>query len=209
MPRHPALRARGFDETRSLDFRTPYGCSKGAADQYVLDYARCLGLRTAVLRMSCIYGPRQLGTEDQGWVAHFLLRAMANEAIVLYGDGRQVRDILRVEDAIAAYVAARDRITAIAGTAFNLGGGPANAVCLLTLIEHLSELLGRRVSVEHAPWRPHDQRYFVADTRRVRAALGLGTPIGWRQGVADLLRRFVDRANGDDQQPAPLRAASA
>ena len=207
MPRHPALRARGFDEKRPLDFRTPYGCSKGAADQYVLDYARSLGLRGAVLRMSCIYGPRQLGTEDQGWVAHFLLRAIAGETIVLYGDGRQMRDILRVEDAISAYVAARDRIEAISGSAFNLGGGPANAVSLLGLIDYIGELLGRRVVVEHAPWRPHDQRYFVADTRRVRAALGLGTPIGWRPGVADLLRRFAGPRADHELPRAELRAA--
>ena len=209
MPRHPALRARGFNEQRPLDFRTPYGCSKGAADQYVLDYARSLGLRSAVLRMSCIYGPRQLGTEDQGWVAHFLLRSLADETIVLYGDGRQVRDILRVEDATSAYIAARDRIEAISGSAFNLGGGAANAVCLLALIDYVSELLRRRVAVEHAPWRPHDQRYFVADTRRVRAALGLGAPIGWRTGVADLLRRFADPRADDALPRAGLRAAGA
>ena len=130
----PELRAHGIGEDRPISFHTPYGCSKGAADQYVLDYARSFGIPTAVLRMSCIYGRRQLGTEDQGWVAHFLLRALAGEPITIYGDGRQVRDILFVDDAVAAYIAAWRRIGAVSGRAFNLGGGPANAVSLLQLL---------------------------------------------------------------------------
>ena len=134
VPEDARLAAHGFGESCPLEFHTPYGCSKGAADQYVLDYARSFGLRTAVLRMSCIYGPRQLGTEDQGWVAHFLLRALARRPITIYGDGRQVRDVLHVDDAIGAYIAAWRRIEAIAGRAFNLGGGPANAVSLLQLV---------------------------------------------------------------------------
>ena len=123
-PRDPAVRAHGIGEDRPLDFHTPYGCSKGAADQYVLDYARSFGLPTAVLRMSCIYGPRQMGTEDQGWIAHFLIRALRGEPISVYGDGCQVRDALDVGDAVEAYLAAWARIGAVKGRAFNLGGGP-------------------------------------------------------------------------------------
>jgi CDP-paratose 2-epimerase len=187
-PCDPGLRASGVDETRALDFHTPYGCSKGAADQYVLDYARSFDLPTCVLRMSCIYGPRQLGTEDQGWVAHFLIRALAGQGISLYGDGRQVRDILHVADAVQAYLAALDRIEQVKGRAFNLGGGPANAVSLRQLIAHIERLLGRPVALDYGDWRAGDQRYYVSDMRAARAALGLGEPIGWRRGVEDLRR---------------------
>ncbi len=183
----------GIDEGRSLQFCTPYGCSKGAADQYVLDYAESFSLPTAVLRMSCIYGPRQLGTEDQGWVAHFALRAVAGEPLTIYGDGRQVRDILFIDDAVAAYIAAWRRIGQVSGQAFNLGGGPANAVSLLALLRHIEAELGRPVPRRFAPWRPNDQRWFVADSRRARAALGLAAPIGWREGVARMLRSFAER----------------
>src|SRR5438045_5516204 len=119
---------RGIDESRPLDFHTPYGCSKGAADQYVLDYARSFGVPSVVFRMSCIYGQRQMGTEDQGWVAHFLIRALEGKPITIYGDGKQVRDILDVGDAVNAYVGALERIDQLQGRAFNLGGGPANAI---------------------------------------------------------------------------------
>src|SRR5207253_8119132 len=134
LPKAPRLRAHGVDEHRPLDFHTPYGCSKGAADQYVLDYARSFGLPTCVLRMSCIYGPRQMGTEDQGWVAHFLIQALQGQPIRIYGDGRQVRDILFVDDAVQAYLRALVRIEQVAGRAFHLGGGAGNAVSLLQLI---------------------------------------------------------------------------
>ncbi|TIR82844.1 MAG: NAD-dependent epimerase/dehydratase family protein, partial [Mesorhizobium sp.] len=122
-PCDEAIRANGVDETIGLHFCTPYGCSKGAADQYVLDYAKSYGLPTAVLRMSCIYGPRQFGTEDQGWVAHFLLSALSGRPITVYGDGKQVRDILHVSDAVAAYRGVLARIEDLKGQAFNLGGG--------------------------------------------------------------------------------------
>lgn len=180
------VRAHGIGETRPLDFHTPYGCSKGAADQYVLDYARSFGLRATVMRMSCIYGPRQMGTEDQGWVAHFLIRALEGAPITLYGDGCQVRDILEVGDVVTAYVAAWQRIGSIAGRAFNLGGGPDNAVSLRRLLGHIGDLLGRDLDVGYADWRAGDQRYFVADTRAATAALDLPPPTGWREGVAAL-----------------------
>lgn len=180
------VREHGIGEDRPLDFHTPYGCSKGAADQYVLDYARSFGLPACVIRMSCIYGQRQMGTEDQGWVAHFLIRALEGKPITLYGDGHQVRDILDVGDAVDAYMAAWARIGTVAGRAFNLGGGPANAVSLRQLMDHIETLVGRRPDVRYADWRAGDQRYFVADTRRIRSELGLGRARGWRDGVAAL-----------------------
>jgi CDP-paratose 2-epimerase len=185
-PVEPTVRRHGVPETRPLDFHTPYGCSKGAADQYVLDYARSFGLPTAVLRMSCIYGPRQMGTEDQGWVAHFLIRALQGQAISIYGDGRQVRDILHVDNAIEAYMAVWRDIGRVSGRPFNLGGGPANAVSLRQLLAHIRALVGREVRLDFSDWRAGDQRYFVADTRRAHAELGLKPAKAWRQGVAEL-----------------------
>jgi CDP-paratose 2-epimerase len=192
-PRDTALRQEGLSEDLPLSFATPYGCSKGAADQYVLDYSHSFGVPSCVLRMSCIYGSRQLGTEDQGWVAHFMLRAVQNKPIVVFGDGHQVRDILHVTDAVAAYVAAWRRIGTVSGGAFNLGGGPENAVSLLNLLAHLETVLGRPIDVRYADWRQNDQRYFVADSRRARAALHLPPPLPWREGSALLLQEIADR----------------
>ncbi|MBV8399530.1 MAG: NAD-dependent epimerase/dehydratase family protein [Acetobacteraceae bacterium] len=193
VPRDPALRAHGIGENRPISFHTPYGCSKGAADQYVLDFARSFGLPACVLRMSCIYGPRQRGTEDQGWVAHFLLRALQGKPITIYGDGRQVRDILFVDDAIDAYVAAWRRIGSVAGRAFNLGGGPENAVSLLDVIGGIEQRLAVAADVRFGQWRPGDQRYFVSDTRRAVAELGLRPPLHWREGVTALAASYHDQ----------------
>jgi CDP-paratose 2-epimerase len=186
LPVDAALREHGIDETRRLDFCTPYGCSKGAADQYVLDYAHSFALRAAVLRMSCVYGPRQFGTEDQGWVAHFLFRVLRGEPITIYGDGRQVRDILHVDDAVVAYRAMLWRIDDVAGEAFNLGGGPANAVSLRMVLRAIEEITGCAVNAAHAGWRTGDQPYFVADTRRLENAVDWRARIGWRNGLRDL-----------------------
>jgi CDP-paratose 2-epimerase len=177
---------RGVGESRPLDFHTPYGCSKGAADQYVLDYARSFGVPTLVFRMSCIYGQRQMGTEDQGWVAHFLIRALEGLPITIYGDGRQVRDILDVADAVSAYVRGLEHIDRLAGSAFNLGGGPANAISLLELIDEMRSITGRDIALQFEDWRRGDQRWFVADTSAARSALALDAPRGWRDGVARL-----------------------
>lgn len=185
-PTDAQVRAHGIGEARPLDFHTPYGVSKGAADQYVLDYARSFGLRTAVMRMSCIYGERQMGTEDQGWVAHFLIRAIKGLPITLYGDGHQVRDILDVRDAVDAYLAAWARIDDISGRAFNLGGGPDNAVSLVQLLDHVGTITGRPVQLRHDEWRAGDQRYFVADTRAAGEALGFKAQHRWKDGVAQL-----------------------
>jgi CDP-paratose 2-epimerase len=186
LPADEAMRAHGVNEGRPLDFSTPYGCSKGVADQYVLDYAKSYGISTAVLRMSCIYGPRQFGTEDQGWVAHFLIRALAGEAITIFGDGNQVRDILHVSDAVAAYRLLLAGIERFRGKAFNLGGGTTNAVSLNMMLHEISHLLGRKIEVLYGDPRVGDQRYFVADTRRLEIALGWQAKIDWRQGLDDL-----------------------
>jgi CDP-paratose 2-epimerase len=192
LPVKKSLSARGIDETRPLDFHTPYGCSKGGADQYVLDYARSFGLPACVMRMSCIYGPRQLGTEDQGWVAHFLIRALRKEPISIYGDGRQVRDILHVRDAVDAYVSAWRKIETVSGRAFNLGGGSANAVSLRQLLAYIEGVLGRSLTITYDDWRSGDQRYFVANTAAVRAALGLQAPMSWKAGVVSLAAWLAD-----------------
>ena len=186
LPADAAIRASGIAESRPLDFHTPYGCSKGAADQYVLDYARSFGLPACVLRMSCIYGPRQMGTEDQGWLAHFLISALDGRPISIYGDGLQVRDVLFVDDAVETYMQAAGQIGRAAGRAFNLGGGSANAVTLLDVLGAIAGITGHQPSVQFHPWRPGDQRYFVADTSQVRQALGLPEPLGWQAGLARL-----------------------
>jgi CDP-paratose 2-epimerase len=207
-PRDRTLRS-GIDESRPLQFHTPYGCSKGAADQYVLDYAHSFGLQTCVLRMSCIYGPHQMGTEDQGWVAHFVIRALADEAISIYGDGRQVRDLLFVSDAVDAYVAAWSKIDAVKGRAFNLGGGEKNAVSLRALLRQLETLMGRSIRLRYEDWRPGDQRYYVSNTAAVQEALGIGPPkVGWRAGLLHL----ADWLRGQDAAqtaPASVTAAAA
>lgn len=185
-PVDATLGRHGVGEDRPLDFHTPYGCSKGAADQYVLDHARSFGLPAAVLRMSCIYGPRQRGTEDQGWVAHFLISAMERRPISLYGDGCQVRDVLEVSDCVDAYIACWRNISTVSGQAFNLGGGPDNAVSLRQLIGEIETLLGCRIETRYSDWRAGDQRYYVSDTRRIRQALGLKPPAGWKQGLRRL-----------------------
>jgi CDP-paratose 2-epimerase len=185
-PTDPQVRDFGVDEANPLDFHSPYGCSKGAADQYTLDYARTYGLPTAVFRMSCIYGPRQFGTEDQGWVAHFLIRARRSEPIVIFGDGRQVRDILFVDDLVEALVAARAHMPGLAGNAYNIGGGPENSVSLLELVSELERLLGSRLKLLYESWRLGDQRYYVSDTSKFAAATGWRPRVSPREGLLRL-----------------------
>ena len=210
VPRDAAVRAHGIGEERPLDFHTPYGCSKGAADQYVLDYARSFGVPTAVMRMSCVYGPRQMGTEDQGWVAHFLIRALQGEPISIYGDGRQVRDVLHVSDAVAAYLSAWRRIDRVRGRAFNLGGGPANAVSLRQLLTYVETLIGRPLDLTFAEWRAGDQRYYVSDIRRAARELELPKPMPWQRGVADLARWLAAERGLEvaGKRPAAAREAA-
>ncbi len=178
--------ARGVSEEAPLDLYSPYGCSKGAADQYVRDYARVFGLRSVVLRMSCVYGPGQFGTEDQGWLAHFFLQALRKEPITIFGDGYQVRDALYIDDATAAWLAALDRIDTIKGRVFNLGGGPANAVSLREVLDLIEEMLPYRPSASFSDWRPGDQPWYVTDIAAIAAALDWSPRMGVRQGVTKL-----------------------
>ena len=185
--------AAGVDEERPLDFCSPYGCSKGAADQYVLDYAKSYGLTTVVFRMSCIYGPHQHGNEDQGWVAHFMKAAMAEEPITIFGDGRQVRDLLYVDDLIEAMLAATDRAQRLAGCAFNIGGGPANSISLLELLSRLPALCGRFPDVVTGGWRVGDQRWYVSDVSRFTAASGWIPRTAVDRGLERLYRWLAAR----------------
>lgn len=185
-PRDPGLEAAGIGEDRVLDFHSPYGCSKGTADQYVLHYARVYGLPAVVFRMSCIYGPHQYGTEDQGWVAHFLIRALERQPITIYGDGRQVRDVLFVDDLIDAFERALAQIGTVAGHAYNIGGGPANTISLLELLGLIRGLTGEPAPPVFAPWRTGDQRYYVSDFSRFRAATGWEPRTGVGEGLTRL-----------------------
>lgn len=185
-PADGQLRSRGIDETQPLEFYSPYGCSKGTADQYVIDHARLFGLPAVVFRMSCIYGPHQFGTEDQGWVAHFLIQALEGRSLTIYGDGKQVRDILFVEDLVEALLLARAHAPRLAGNAFNIGGGPANTVSLIELMSRLEELEPRSLMVDRQPWRPGDQRYYVSDTAKFRAATGWSPRVGVAEGLKRL-----------------------
>jgi CDP-paratose 2-epimerase len=188
LPTDRRLRERGVDESRPLDFCTPYGCSKGGADQYVLDWAKTYGLPAVVFRMSCIYGPHQHGNEDQGWVAHFLIRSFAREPVTIFGDGAQVRDILHVDDLVRAFLLARERVDDTAGRAFNVGGGPDNTISLLELVELIEELRGARPLVGFAQERVGDQRWYVSDTTRLAKTIGWSPQVGVGEGVDDLHR---------------------
>ena len=183
----------GISEDAPLDFRTPYGCSKGAADQYFLEYARTYGLKTAVFRHSTIYGGRQQSTYDQGWVGWFCQQALdqknnpAMEPFTISGDGKQVRDLLYVDDAVDCYLAAAEQIGNVAGQAFNIGGGIANSSSLLELFQELEKLLGIRLNFTHKEWRHEDQRFFVANNSKIRAATGWTPQVAREEGVAKTL----------------------
>jgi CDP-paratose 2-epimerase len=157
--------------------------------------------------MSCIYGRRQMGTEDQGWVAHFLIRALEGEPVTIYGDGRQVRDVLDVADAVDAYLRALDRIDRVAGSAFNLGGGPANAISLLQLIDEIAAITGRRMRLDFEDWRQGDQRWYVSDASKGRAALDLKQPLAWRDGVLRLAEWLASERDVALQVEPALSAA--
>jgi CDP-paratose 2-epimerase len=198
------LARRGIDECRPLSFHSPYGCSKGSADQYVLDYAKSYGLATAVFRMSCIYGPHQHGTEDQGWLAHFMIRALEGRPITIYGDGRQVRDALYVDDLVEAFLAAERLLPRIAGEAFNVGGGSCNTLSLLELLDRIAALNGIRPETQFGDWRVGDQRWYVSDTGKFRAATGWRPRVGIDEGVRLLYRWLADGASKRE----PVRAAA-
>lgn len=177
----------GIPESYPLDFHSPYGCSKGAGDQYTLDYARIYGLRTLVFRQSCIYGRRQFGVEDQGWVAHFVIATVMNRPISIYGDGRQVRDLLHVSDLIRAYEHGMEKIEELKGQAFNIGGGPDNTLSIWSEFGSLlAELSGHEIPVQWGDWRPGDQRVFIADIRKAVERLDWQPTISPAAGIRDL-----------------------
>ena len=179
--------AQGIPEDQLLDFHSPYGCSKGAGDQYVRDYARIYGMRTVVFRQSCIYGTRQFGVEDQGWVAHFCISARLGNPITIYGDGKQARDVLWIDDLIAAYQAAAARIDHTSGQIYNIGGGPEHSVSIWRefgpLLEQLAECPPR---VTYAGWRPGDQPVYISDIRRAERELGWAPTVSFEAGVQRL-----------------------
>jgi CDP-paratose 2-epimerase len=209
-PADGATATNGISESRPLDFHSPYGCSKGTADQYVLDYARSYGLKAVVFRMSCIYGPHQFGTEDQGWVAHFLIRALNREPITIYGDGKQVRDILYVEDLVDAFLLAAKNIDACSGRAFNIGGGASNTLSLLELLAMLRKLDGRDARVDRGEWRTGDQKYYVSDSTRFRELTGWQPSMGARDGIRALREWLIELGvpalvqQAPDERPAVI-----
>lgn len=194
-PEDSYFRQNGISEARSLDFHSPYGCTKGVADQYILDYSRTFGLKTVVFRMSCIYGPHQFGTEDQGWVAHFLIQALKGKPITLYGDGKQVRDILFVEDLVNAFLLAQENMYAISGNAFNMGGGVNNTVSLLELIDLIEDVSGIKPEVSFDDWRPSDQKYYVSDFSKFKRVTGWSPKYGTREGVIALYEWLLEHGD--------------
>ncbi len=199
--------ARGISEERPLDAYSPYGCSKCTGDQYVLDYARIYGLKTIVFRQSCIYGPRQFGMEDQGWLAWFSIRALQEKPVTIYGDGKQVRDILFVEDLIEAYDAGVRNIATTTGRAYNIGGGPQNTLSLLELVDMLDRSFGRKLGCSFEDWRPGDQPVFVSDISRAKADFGWQPRVSVEEGVGRLLAWI--KTNESLFAPAELIAVAA
>lgn len=183
----------GVPETQPLDFHSPYGCSKGAGDQYVRDYHRIYGIRSVVMRQSCIYGYRQFGIEDQGWVAWFIIAALKGRPITIYGDGKQVRDVLFIDDLLDAYDAAVAHIDRTAGNVYNIGGGPENTMSIWAEFGPLLErLLGRTIPVTYADWRPGDQRVYISDIRKAERDFGWRPKIGVEEGVTRLFHWVRD-----------------
>jgi CDP-paratose 2-epimerase len=197
-------RSAGIDESRPLDFHTPYGCSKGSADQYVRDFVRTYNISAVIFRMSCIYGEHQFGTEDQGWLAHFLIRALEDEVITIYGDGLQVRDVLFAEDLVDAMLLAVSHMDTLSGQAFNIGGGPENTLSLLELLDRIEQRLGTRPRVRFVNQRPSDQQYYVSNIRKFQAATG------WRPRVplSEGFERLCDWVTGRPENLSRERAVA-
>ena len=190
---HYADLTLGCPETQPLDFHSPYGCSKGTGDQYVRDYARIYGLSTVVMRQSCIYGPRQFGIEDQGWLAWMVIAAVTGRQITIYGDGKQVRDVLHVDDLLNAYDAAIAKMDIARGQIYNLGGGTHNVLAVWSEFGPLLEkLLGRKIPVARADWRPGDQRVFYADFSKAKRELGWEPKIDLEVGIEKLFNWVQD-----------------
>jgi CDP-paratose 2-epimerase len=193
----------GVPESFPLDFRSPYGCSKGAADQYVLDYSRTFRIEAVVFRQSCVYGPRQFGVEDQGWIAWFMIASCLAEEVTIFGDGKQVRDALYVDDLIDVFEAAIKNRKMVSGRAYNIGGGPQNTLSLLELVEKIAALSGRPLNASFGPWRPSDQKVFISDIRnaandigwvpKTSVDAGLGSLHGW---IVENISMIKDQVRG-------------
>jgi len=191
----------GIDESRPLDFHSPYGCSKGSADQYVRDYHRIYGLRTVVLRQSCIYGYRQFGVEAQGWIAWFTIAALTGRRLTIYGDGMQARDVLFIDDLIDCYLKTIRNIDTCEGEIYNIGGGPANRLSLLELISQLESLTGHSLDVQYAGWRPGDQKVYISNIAKAYRGLkwqprtgvsaGLRRIFRWAEQNIDTIRKYI------------------
>ncbi|MFC1680391.1 SDR family NAD(P)-dependent oxidoreductase [Pseudomonadota bacterium] len=186
-----ATRKNGISESQPLDFHSPYGCSKGAADQYTIDYSRIYGLNTVTFRQSCIYGPHQMGIEDQGWVAWFIIAVLSDQPITIYGDGKQVRDVLHVQDLIDCYQRAIDRREEINGQAFNIGGGANNKLSLLELLDLIVRISKKTPTTTEQEWRPGDQPVFVCDLDKVNKVLGWSPQTDVQTGVESLIQWFL------------------
>lgn len=178
---------QGVPESQNLDFHSPYGCSKGTADQYIHDYHRIYGLKTVVFRQSCIYGTRQFGIEDQGWVSWFTIASILGKPIFVYGDGFQVRDVLFATDLVRAYDLAFKKIKTISGQVFNIGGGPANSLCIRDLLKVLENKLNKKIPFKFASWRPGDQKVYVSDIHLVSKDLGWRPQISVDRGLSSLI----------------------
>jgi len=205
VPADTATRMSGISEARTIEFHSPYGCSKGAADQYVLDYARTFGLPAVVFRMSCIYGPHQFGNEDQGWVAHFLIRAIDRQPITIYGDGLQVRDVLFVDDLVDAMLLAHANVERLAGEPFNIGGGADRTTSLVELLDTIAVLNGEPAAVDFDAWREADQRYYVSDTRKFAEATGWTPATSVEDGVRALHAWLQETRNPAAISPVAAR----
>ena len=208
-PTAELLKRTGISEAAPLQFASPDGCSKGAADQYVLDHAECYGMPNVVLRMSCIYGPHQFGNEDQGWVSHFIIAALSGEPLTIYGDGKQLRDVLFVDDVVDAYLAAITRSSSLAGRAFNVGGSPRHTLSLLELVEMLEIICDHELPVRFEPPRHGDQRFYVSDTRAFEAAASWRPKVSPAEGVralADWLSENHPRIATKRRAPWPTQS---
>ncbi len=184
---------KGISEEQILDFHSPYGCSKGTADQYMRDYSRIYGLKTVVIRQSCIYGPNQFGIEDQGWVSWFCIASIFEKEFTIYGNGKQVRDVLHVFDLVRLYISVIDNIELCAGEIYNIGGGTENTMSLLELIGIIEEKTGKRPEYGYSEWRPGDQKIYVSDISKIESSIGWSPKIGVKEGVYMMIDWISER----------------
>jgi CDP-paratose 2-epimerase len=192
---HPA--SGGISETWNLDFHSPYGCSKGSADQYVLDYSRMYGIYATVFRMSCIYGPHQYGNEDQGWIAHLLSKILRDEPITVYGDGLQVRDILYIDDLVQALLRVKTNQAACSGHAFTIGGGPDHSISIMEFIKLAGAITNKIPQVNYSSWRPGDQKYYISDTSSFRALCDWQPEISVHRGIEKIFAWLSQSISSD------------